>query len=219
MAGDDLSPQTTRQVADSETAAIVEVPGTNATRNTRACRSGRDPGVRRGLLALRLHRPPRHPLQRQQAEIRGVEQHVALPQAAGLQDEAPQPLQAVARINAGGSFSSPDVVVNAAPTASTGIPRRSRIAETNVSWRGQPRPTKQICAPQARMRAAIGVQLGGRCRPNRDGSMPAITSPGYRRASSSRSSASVVGRRAVQVDGDALVLAAAAAASAVSTGP
>ena len=71
MTGDDHCPQTAWQVADSETAAIVEVPGTNATRNTRACRSGRDPGVRRGLLALRLHRPPGHPLQRQQVRYAG----------------------------------------------------------------------------------------------------------------------------------------------------
>ena len=93
----------------------------------------------------------------------------------------------------GGSFSSPDRYVNAAPTARAGIPRRSRIAETNVSWRGQPRPTKQICAPQARMRAAMASSSVAEAVPNRDGSIPAITSPGCRRASSSRSSASVVG--------------------------
>jgi hypothetical protein len=89
-------------------------------------------------------------------------------------------------IHCGACFRVPARNGNAAPTARTGTFKRPRNSYAHTSWRGHPSPAKTICAPDCLILPAIWSAVSELIRPNVEGAVPAICSPGNNSCSRAR---------------------------------
>ncbi len=150
-----------------------------------------------------------------------VEQHVPPPQPPWLQAEPPEPLQARAAAST--------AVACAGSRRGSRTPRRppsaassssGRMANVKTSCRGQPSPTSTSRAPDSRIRCG---DLGVLARPGRHGTSTAPTRRSSGRARASAAPVTSLSRvsigRAVQVDRQPLVGAAAQHPHASASGP